>query len=174
MKKLFIILGCFLPFIWIFSCQKTTANINLFALDVYVPDAMFETKNIVAQEDWQFTLLGSDWKSIPIIEKGIKVLFHNKTKNISVIMLKEPSKLSLADYVGAALKSFIQPNMSIISNELTMIEKQLYQQVEIANGEQRIQIWLTRHDDFGYAFICGGSADQEKFCAEMVETLIIK
>ena len=118
-----------------------------------------EVRDILAQENWQFSVPGEGWVAMDPPAPETKVVTRNESKNCLIIFLKEGGQAKYADYVVGSIRGFVENGSTIVEIDQVEIHGNKYGKVHLVKASLNIWAWLTTKDGFGYGFTCGGEVD---------------
>lgn len=136
------------------------------------------TSDIIAADNWQFTLVGDGWVSIPPPDDTIKVVFTNSALSTVVFFVKDPTKQPSSEYIINALRSFKAAGTTIQSAKQLTLNGNNFIMV-VAQGEsRRLWTWITVQKGNGYIFSCASNDDTDttatQRCQDIADSLQIK
>lgn len=139
--------------------------------------------NLISDENWQFTLPGSNWSSIKSpANTGIKAFFSNEVNGCRVIFFKKADTASYAEYIisfirGLSTSGQVMSAKQVIINDVKFI---LFQVKSKIDANVFAWMWVTQKDGFDYSLTCGGEINPDAgtsiqdVCMELSASLKIK
>lgn len=131
---------------------------------------------LVAQDNWQLVLSGTDWIEIPSLTPEIKAVFKRKGSDAAIVMLtKEAVDLSFTDYIIHAVHSFVGFEFVPHAIKQIVINDQRFILIQAIKEDQVIMDWITVKDNFGYSLACiiDASSSQRVLCETIAQTIKI-
>jgi hypothetical protein len=161
--------------------QEQTNNVNCTDASCALRETgapAVPTSDVVAEENWQFTMSGDGWVPTQSPDNVVKVVFLNKTLNAIVFFAKDPTQQTSPQYIINALRSFKAAGTTIATAKQVSINGNNFIYV-VANGEDRqIQAWLTVKNNFGYILTCAVESDDagapNQLCQDIASTVQIQ
>lgn len=134
--------------------------------------------DVIAEDNWQFTLTGDGWTPIKSQDDSVKVALQNDQLKMVVFMVKDPTSETPAQYLintirtvsAAGLKTSAAKQVTINGNNFVMLT---------SSGGNTVWTWLDVKGGFAYVFGCsssagdGGAEDQQR-CQDIANTLQIQ
>jgi hypothetical protein len=135
-------------------------------------------KDVIQEEDWQFTLTGNGWAPIKAPAGAVKVAFINSDLNMIVFFLKEEAP-TFPQYIVNYSRTLHLANAMLDSSHPVIINDSIFMLL-IAHGATRnFWTWINVHKGAGYVFSCAidddvetdGGATSFNRCREIAETV---
>jgi hypothetical protein len=151
-------------------CTDASCSIHL--------DAGAPTSDVIAEENWQFTLTGDGWASVASPDDTVKVVFVNQALSSVVFFAKDPTQQTSAEYIINALRSFKAAGTTIQSADQVSINNNKFILVTAQGTDRQIWSWITVKNNFGYILTCAAEDDAEaanqQRCQDIANTLQIQ
>lgn len=145
-------------------------------------------QTMITQENWTVTLVGDDWElnepSIP----EIKLSAFSAETNTLVLLIKEPTELTLPGYAISTIRVFLSDGATLQSAKQVLIGGQKFILVNMTRSFEIVWAWITVKDGIGYGLTCGSDlseldagsnigqavVSQQKICTDVAESLDIQ
>lgn len=136
-------------------------------------------KDVIQEEDWQFTLTGSGWTPVKPPGNVVKVIFANTQFNTVTFFAKEETSQTPAMYTINALRTFRSAGTMVDATYQTTINGNVFVLVAAHGMTRNFWTWINVHKGAGYVFSCAiddndhtlGSATSFDRCREIAETI---
>jgi hypothetical protein len=138
-------------------------------------------QTMISQENWTLTLVGDGWEaeepSIPVM----KLVQRNLEKECMVLLIKEPTELTFAQYVIESLRGFSEGGARVVGVKQVTLNQQKFilMEARLSDGDA-LMAWNGIKDGFGYSLSCfwhpsaDAGVNQYEFCKEIANSLEIK
>lgn len=137
-------------------------------------------EQVMAQENWSFTLPDSGWiaKEPPIPE--IKVAMSNDNQEMMIFFVKDEAHDTFPEYVVGTIRAFAEGGALVNSIKQVKIGQDKFILAQLSEDGEVIWAWITAKDGYGYVLTCGGvinvgaGASQHDLCQSVANSLQIK
>jgi len=133
--------------------------------------------DVIAEDNWQFTLTGPGWVPVTPPVSTIKVAMKNEDQQMMVILVKEQTSSTYAAYVVEALRDLRGAHLDIVSANQVTLNGNNFVVITAKGGNKTIYSWVTTKDGYGYVFSCGGITNVDAGsgpCEDIAATLQIR
>jgi len=114
-----------------------------------------------SQENWRFTVPGEGWISgKPRIDE-LKLMAMNENNGAIVILLKESTTDTFAQYVVGTIRDYSVDGNVISSAKQVVINGNKYVEAQVNTENTIVWSWITVKDGFGYSLGCGGGVNPD-------------
>lgn len=109
--------------------------------------------DLIQEDNWQFAI-GSGWTPKESPDPIIKVVFLNEKLSTMIFFAKDPTKLSLSDYIITVLQTFKSAGITVQSAKSVKINGTLFILVAGHDDDRSIWTWINVQKENGYVFSC--------------------
>jgi hypothetical protein len=173
----------FLVVVCVIACNKhTTAPIekDCDAGVCALPHLPTGIRKTVSQDNWKFSLIGSDWDTTESPLLNTKVVSKNEIKNCLVSFVKEPTTDTYSQYIIATIRAFAAQYNHINEVSQVVINSNNFIEVQINNDTTVVWSWISVKEGYGYRFTCGSDIDVDagnlvhNLCQKIANSIEIK
>lgn len=141
------------------------------------PQPPTNVPDVIAKDNWQFTLTGPGWAPVTSPDPQIQVVMKNQDQKLMVFLVKEESHDAFPVYVLNTLRAIRSSGVDITSAKQVVLNGDPYVLVQATTDGNALYAWITAKGGFGYAFSCGGPVNVDAGiapCDAIAQTLQIK
>jgi hypothetical protein len=139
------------------ACSSKKPIVVVTEAGNYSVDAAAAPSTIVKQDNWQFSLPGTDWnKDTLCVSSNCPIIYNNKIYNSKVVLSVEDSTNTYSEYIILSLRDLRGMGATITSSKQVSVNGNQFVLVESSDKVQTYWTWLTLINHKGYDFSCGG------------------
>lgn len=141
-------------------------------------EANDEVVDVIAQDNWQFSLTGSGWKSNEYRSNNIKIMMVNQDLKTIVFLSKEITKQFSPDYIVSVIRTFKAASAIVSSVKQITINNNSFIKIDAVGNGRHIIALVVAKNGFGYVFVCATEDEDDiattGLCNNVNNTLFIQ